>query len=33
VLEPALILSLAVLIGSIVFSILIGVMSMSELVQ
>lgn len=33
VLEPALILSLAVMIGSIVFSILIGVMSMSELVQ
>jgi len=33
VLEPTLILSLAVLIGSIVFSILIGVMSMSELVQ
>jgi general secretion pathway protein F len=33
VLEPALILSLAVLIGGIVFSILIGVMSMSELVQ
>jgi general secretion pathway protein F len=33
VLEPALILSLAVLIGGIVFSILIGVMGMSELVQ
>jgi general secretion pathway protein F len=33
VLEPALILSLAVLIGAIVFSILIGVMGMSELVQ
>ena len=33
VLEPALILSLAVMIGGIVFSILIGVMSMSELVQ
>jgi len=33
VLEPVLILSLAVLIGGIVFSILIGVMSMSELVQ
>jgi general secretion pathway protein F len=33
VLEPALILSLAVMIGSIVFSILIGVMGMSELVQ
>jgi general secretion pathway protein F len=33
VLEPALILSLAVMIGAIVFSILIGVMGMSELVQ
>ncbi len=33
VLEPALILSLAVLIGSIVLSILWGVMGMSELVQ
>jgi general secretion pathway protein F len=33
VLEPVLILSLAVLIGAIVFSILLGVMSMSELVQ
>ena len=33
VLEPALILSLAVLIGGIVFSILLGVMGMSELVQ
>jgi general secretion pathway protein F len=32
VLEPALILSLAVLIGGIVFSILLGVMGMSELV-
>jgi general secretion pathway protein F len=32
VLEPALILSLAVLIGGIVFSILMGVMGMSELV-
>jgi len=33
ILEPALILSLAVLIGGIVFSILLGVMGMSELVQ
>jgi len=33
VLEPALILSLAVLIGGIVFSILMGVMGMSELVM
>ena len=33
VLEPALILSLAVMIGGIVFSILLGVMGMSELVQ
>jgi general secretion pathway protein F len=33
VLEPVLILSLAVLIGGIVFSILLGVMGMSELVQ
>ncbi len=33
VLEPALLLSLAVLIGGIVFSILLGVMGMSELVQ
>jgi general secretion pathway protein F len=33
VLEPVLILSLAVLIGGIVFSILVGVMGMSELVQ
>ena len=33
VLEPALILSLAMLIGGIVFSILLGVMGMSELVQ
>ncbi|MDQ6621749.1 MAG: type II secretion system F family protein [Pseudomonadota bacterium] len=33
ILEPALILSLAVLIGGIVFAILIGVMGMSELVQ
>ncbi len=33
VLEPALILSLAAMIGGIVFSILIGVMGMSELVQ
>ena len=33
VLEPALILSLAVLIGGIVFSILLGVMGMSELVS
>jgi general secretion pathway protein F len=33
VLEPALILTLAVLIGGIVFSILLGVMGMSELVQ
>jgi len=33
VLEPVMILSLAVLIGGIVFSILIGVMGMSELVQ
>jgi general secretion pathway protein F len=32
VLEPALILGLAVLIGGIVFSILLGVMAMSELV-
>jgi general secretion pathway protein F len=32
VLEPALILGLAVLIGGIVFSILLGVMGMSELV-
>ncbi|HZQ60241.1 MAG TPA: type II secretion system F family protein [Casimicrobiaceae bacterium] len=32
-LEPALILGLAVLIGGIVFSILLGVMGMSELVQ
>jgi general secretion pathway protein F len=32
ILEPALILSLAVLIGGIVFSILLGVMGMSELV-
>ena len=32
VLEPAMILSLAVLIGGIVFSILMGVMGMSELV-
>jgi general secretion pathway protein F len=32
VLEPALILSLAVLIGGIVLSILVGVMAMSELV-
>jgi general secretion pathway protein F len=32
VLEPALILSLAVMIGGIVFSILLGVMGMSELV-
>ena len=32
VLEPVLILSLAVLIGGIVFSILMGVMGMSELV-
>jgi len=32
VLEPILILSLAVLIGGIVFSILLGVMGMSELV-
>jgi general secretion pathway protein F len=33
ILEPALILSLAVFIGGIVFSILLGVMGMSELVQ
>jgi general secretion pathway protein F len=33
VLEPALILGLALLIGGIVFSILLGVMGMSELVQ
>ena len=33
VLEPALILSLAVFVGGIVFSILLGVMGMSELVQ
>jgi len=33
VLEPTLILSLAVMIGGIVFSILLGVMGMSELVQ
>ena len=33
VLEPAMILSLAVLIGGIVLSILWGVMGMSELVQ
>jgi general secretion pathway protein F len=33
VLEPVLILSLAVMIGGIVFSILLGVMGMSELVQ
>lgn len=33
VLEPAMILGLAVLIGGIVFSILLGVMGMSELVQ
>ena len=33
VLEPALILSLAVVIGGIVFSILMGVMGMSELVM
>jgi general secretion pathway protein F len=32
VLEPVLILSLAVLVGGIVFSILLGVMGMSELV-
>jgi general secretion pathway protein F len=32
VLEPALILGLAVLIGGIVFSILLGIMGMSELV-
>ncbi len=32
ILEPALILTLAVLIGGIVFSILLGVMGMSELV-
>jgi general secretion pathway protein F len=32
VLEPVLILSLAVLIGGIVLSILVGVMAMSELV-
>jgi general secretion pathway protein F len=33
ILEPALILGLAVMIGGIVFSILLGVMGMSELVQ
>jgi general secretion pathway protein F len=33
VLEPALILTLAVMIGGIVFSILMGVMGMSELVM
>ena len=33
ILEPALILSLAVFVGGIVFSILLGVMGMSELVQ
>src|SRR5204863_955220 len=33
VLEPVMILGLAVLIGGIVFSILLGVMGMSELVQ
>ena len=33
ILEPAMILGLAVLIGGIVFSILLGVMGMSELVQ
>ena len=33
VLEPMLILGLAVLIGGIVFSILLGVMGMSELVS
>jgi general secretion pathway protein F len=33
VLEPALILGLAVMIGGIVFSILLGVMGMSELVR
>ena len=33
ILEPVLILSLAVFIGGIVFSILLGVMGMSELVQ
>jgi general secretion pathway protein F len=33
VLEPVLILSLAVMVGGIVFSILLGVMGMSELVQ
>jgi general secretion pathway protein F len=33
VLEPALILGLAVMVGGIVFSILLGVMGMSELVQ
>jgi general secretion pathway protein F len=33
VLEPVMILSLAVMIGGIVFSILLGVMGMSELVQ
>ena len=32
ILEPALILTLAVVIGGIVFSILLGVMGMSELV-
>jgi general secretion pathway protein F len=32
ILEPALILTLAVLIGGIVFAILLGVMGMSELV-
>jgi general secretion pathway protein F len=33
ILEPAMILGLAVLIGGIVFSILLGVMGMSELVS
>jgi general secretion pathway protein F len=33
VLEPAMILGLAVLVGGIVFSILLGVMGMSELVS
>ena len=33
VLEPMLILGLAVLVGGIVFSILLGVMGMSELVS
>jgi type II secretory pathway component PulF len=33
ILEPALILGLAVMIGGIVFAILLGVMGMSELVQ